>query len=347
MRLSLAMIVRDEEDVLARCLECVRGVVDEIIIADTGSSDRTKETARQYTDKVYDFVWCDDFSAARNFAFSKAEGDFIMWLDADDYISLQNAEKIRRLLNGRCNFDIAYLKYTVGENFSYYRERIVRKSINPVWAEPVHEVIIAKGRTIMTDIAVEHRKLKQNPAGRNLKIMEAFLANGGVFSPRLTYYYARELMFNGRTADAVTAFEKFLSMPGGWAENKISAYLDLANCHQKSGQPEQALTAAFGSFAHGEPRAEICCKIGELFLNAGQWKLSAYWYRAALKCKLPRKTLGFVQRDYCMFIPSIQLAVVYDKLGKRKTAKKYNEIAGRVNSVHPSYLHNREYFSHI
>jgi glycosyltransferase involved in cell wall biosynthesis len=347
MRLSLAMIVRDEEDVLARCLECVQGVVDEIIIADTGSGDRTKEIARRYTNKVYDFVWCDDFSAARNFAFSKATGDFIMWLDADDYISPQNAEKIRKLLNGRRKFDIAYLKYTVGNNFSYYRERIVRRSIKPIWAEPVHEVIIAKGRTIMTDIAVEHKKLKQNPAGRNLKIMEAFLSNGGVFSPRLTYYYARELMFNGRTEDAAAAFEKFLSMSGGWAENKISAHLDLANCYQKTGQPTRALTAAFGSFEHGEPRAEICCKIGELFFNAGRWKLSAYWYRAASKCKLSKNNLGFIQRDYYGFIPAIQLAVVYDRLGRKKTAQKYNERAGKYKPAHPAYLHNKEYFSHI
>ncbi|HIU29752.1 MAG TPA: glycosyltransferase family 2 protein, partial [Candidatus Egerieisoma faecipullorum] len=81
---SLCMIVKNEERVLARCLESVRECMDEIIIVDTGSSDATKEIAARYTDKIYDFEWIDDFAAARNFSFSKASMDFAMWLDADD-----------------------------------------------------------------------------------------------------------------------------------------------------------------------------------------------------------------------------------------------------------------------
>ena len=70
--ISLCMIVKNEEKLLARCLDSVAGLMDEIIIVDTGSTDRTKEIAARYTDKIYDFEWVQDFSAARNFAFSKA-----------------------------------------------------------------------------------------------------------------------------------------------------------------------------------------------------------------------------------------------------------------------------------
>ena len=83
---SVCMIVKDEEMVLARCLETVKSWVDEMIIVDTGSTDGTKEIARRYTDRVYDFAWRDDFAAARNFTFSKARCDYCMWLDADDVI---------------------------------------------------------------------------------------------------------------------------------------------------------------------------------------------------------------------------------------------------------------------
>ena len=78
------MIVKNEEAVLARCLDSIKNAVDEIIIVDTGSVDKTKLIAREYTENIYDFEWINDFSAARNFAFSKAAMDYQMWLDADD-----------------------------------------------------------------------------------------------------------------------------------------------------------------------------------------------------------------------------------------------------------------------
>ena len=85
--LSLCMIVRDEEAVLARCLDSAQGIADEIVLVDTGSRDRTKEVAARYTDRIYDFPWRNDFSAARNYALSLARMDYCFWLDADDVIS--------------------------------------------------------------------------------------------------------------------------------------------------------------------------------------------------------------------------------------------------------------------
>ena len=72
MKISVCLIVKDEELVIERCLCCVQKFADEIIVVDTGSKDRTKELAKKFTDKVFDFEWDDDFSKARNFSFSKA-----------------------------------------------------------------------------------------------------------------------------------------------------------------------------------------------------------------------------------------------------------------------------------
>lgn len=85
--ISLCMIVKNEEDVLARALDSVKELADEMIIVDTGSEDRTKDIARRYTQKVFDFEWEDDFAAARNFACRKASMDYWMWLDADDIVT--------------------------------------------------------------------------------------------------------------------------------------------------------------------------------------------------------------------------------------------------------------------
>lgn len=86
IEISLCMIVRNEEKSLPRCLASVEGLVDEIVIVDTGSADRTKEIAGAFGAAIYDFTWTEDFSAARNHAFSKATRDYIFWLDADDYL---------------------------------------------------------------------------------------------------------------------------------------------------------------------------------------------------------------------------------------------------------------------
>ena len=93
--LGLCMIVKNEEKVIGRCLESVKDLFDEIVIVDTGSTDKTKEIVSKYTDKIYDFKWINDFSAARNYSFSKSTCDFIMWLDADDVVYEKDLIKLK------------------------------------------------------------------------------------------------------------------------------------------------------------------------------------------------------------------------------------------------------------
>ena len=94
--ISLCMIVKNEERTLARCLESVADLMDEIIIMDTGSSDRTMDIAAMYTDQVYTYVWNEDFAAARNESFARATQEYILWLDADDVLLPRNGQSLRR-----------------------------------------------------------------------------------------------------------------------------------------------------------------------------------------------------------------------------------------------------------
>jgi glycosyltransferase involved in cell wall biosynthesis len=96
----LTMIVRDEEMNLPHCLESARGIFDEIVVVDTGSVDRTGEIARSFGARVFDFVWVDDFAAARNAALARATGDYAFWLDADDVVEPPQRETLRALLDG-------------------------------------------------------------------------------------------------------------------------------------------------------------------------------------------------------------------------------------------------------
>ena len=100
-KLSLAMIVKNEARCLARCLQSVREIVDEIVIADTGSTDDTIKIAGDFGSKISHFDWADDFSAARNFALDRASGDWILALDADEYASEALGAEIREFIQNQ------------------------------------------------------------------------------------------------------------------------------------------------------------------------------------------------------------------------------------------------------
>ncbi len=93
-KFSLCMIVKNEEEFLSSCLQPIYKIANEIIIIDTGSTDKTKEIACQFTDRIYDFTWCNDFSLARNYSLAKASNDWILVLDADEIVTEFNHESI-------------------------------------------------------------------------------------------------------------------------------------------------------------------------------------------------------------------------------------------------------------
>src|SRR5699024_10368075 len=95
--ISLCMIVKNEEDVLGRCLNSVADLVDEINIIDTGSTDRTVDIAKQYTDRVFFFEWTGKFKDARNESFKYATIDYIFYLDADDGLLEKDRKKFKKL----------------------------------------------------------------------------------------------------------------------------------------------------------------------------------------------------------------------------------------------------------
>lgn len=92
------MIVKDEEKQLSNCLESIKDLVEEIIIVDTGSIDKTKEISNKYKANIYDFKWTESFSEARNFGINKASKEWILWLDADEEITIENIEEVKNSL---------------------------------------------------------------------------------------------------------------------------------------------------------------------------------------------------------------------------------------------------------
>ena len=98
MNISVCIIVKNEQNNIEHCLKCLTPYMPEIIVVDTGSTDNTKAIASQYTDKVYDFPWINDFAAAKNFAISKVTNPYVMVLDSDEFIESLDVEKLQEEL---------------------------------------------------------------------------------------------------------------------------------------------------------------------------------------------------------------------------------------------------------
>lgn len=353
--LSLCMIVKNEEDTLERCLSSVKDALDEIVIVDTGSTDATKKTASRFTNKIFDFKWCDDFAAARNYAFSKASQTYVMWLDADDVITPENLEILKTLketvLDGKtpqviANYDVAFDE-NGNPSMTYVRERIFLRSLKPVWLGAVHEVIALLSDAYYSGFTVSHKKMRAAPVDRNLKIYEKMIENGDKLDARQKYYYARELYYNSDYVKAAEKLIEFLGDPDGWVENKISACLDLSRCYVKIGQKLLAVDALLKSFEYDVPRAEHCCELASLYMEENKLDQAVFWYKSAMYKKYDASTGAFISPDCYGYIPAIQLCVCYDRKGERKAARGYNELAAFYKPDSISVKNNRKYFDSL
>ncbi|MFC7442926.1 glycosyltransferase [Laceyella putida] len=352
---SLCMIVKNEEETIARCLESVKNLVDEIIIVDTGSTDKTKEIVSQFTDRIIDFTWIDDFSAARNFSFQHATMDYIFWLDADDVLLEDDRKKFSTLKDTLDpNVDSVTMIYSLAtdENgmvtTSLRRNRLVKRKNNFRWHGAVHEYLEVLGNILNSDITVTHKPLHQHhDSERNLRIYEKRLARGEEFLPRDLFYYANELLDHQYYERAIEYYEKFLETKKGWVEYNISACGKLADCFDHLGDQESALQYIYKSFEYDTPRAEFCCRLGYHFLNKKQYRMAAFWYKLATQLEKPVESWGLLNHACWTWLPHLQLCVCYSQLGNHVLAYAHNEIARKHLPDCPSILHNKRFLESI
>lgn len=347
--ISLCLIVKNEEQVLPHCLEAVGPVVDEIIVVDTGSTDATKEVARRYGARVWDFEWCDDFSKARNFAFEQASKEYILWLDADDEVTPENAEKLLQLketLDG--SVDAVSMHYSLARDsegyttYSLRRNRLVKKSMGFKWIGHVHEYLEVYGHIIHPEITINHAKTGVH-TDRNLKIFRAQKQKGEPFSDRDCFYFANELYYNGCYEEAIQVYHDFIEKGVGWIEDLKTAAVNLIDCYTFTNQEDLKIDVILKTIPWGVPRADLCCRLAEYFFNQSKYESAIFWYKVASGCTPHTDHMGIDPRDYYTWIPYIQLCVCYANIEDYETAYYYNEMAALYVQDSPKIKHNRTF----
>lgn len=347
--LSLCMIVKNESEVLARCLKSCKDIFDEIIVVDTGSTDDTKQIAISFGAKVYNFEWVYDFSSARNFAFSKASCEYIMWLDADDVILASTRKKIRELKNSPMA-DVYMFKYNVAflqgkPTYSFFRERIVKNCTQAVWEGAVHECITPFGKVEYVECAINHLKQNEGDRNRNINIYKK-IEKKRKLNAREQYYYARELFEHGKYSKCQQMLNKFIKGKKGWRENVIDAHVLLADCNLLLKKHDKILPCLLKTFTYDSPRANVLCKIGDYCLMQKEYARAIDWYLLATKCKDVLYKGGFVDKTYYAYYPYLQICYCYYSLNDNKTASKYNQMAKRYNNS-KIVQSNEKYFNSL
>lgn len=288
--ISLCMIVKNEEAVLDRCLSSVADLMDEIIIVDTGSADRTKEIASHYTDKIYDFTWVNDFSAARNFSFSKAVMDYIYAADADEVLDSENRQRFLALKQSLVpEIEIVQMKYITPDKFNTvmnirneYRPKLYKRLRQFRWTDPVHETVQTQPLVFDSDIEILHMPQSQHSKRDFHLFLQAF-GSGQPISDKLHTMYARELFISGSDEDFLNArpvFVKTLQNETASKDRLSEAVCVLCRCMKILNDMPGFFKYALRAMAYF-PCSEICCELGDYFCQTQDYEEAVRWYNCA------------------------------------------------------------------
>ncbi|MDI6871274.1 MAG: glycosyltransferase [Bacillota bacterium] len=348
--IGLVMIVRDEEQNLPRCLESVRNQVDEIVIVDTGSSDRTIEVARRFTDKIYRFPWNDDFSAARNFAIEQASSEWLLSLDADEELDVTGGD-LRELVAGNRGYEAYFLPLLHASadlpgNFNRYLVlRVFRNRKDYRFFGAIHEQL-AVARPEAVEVSenpvIRHKVVagrdRRRKCRRNLELLqrEAAANPGNAF---LQYYLGVEWLGLGKPARALPCFQRACrELDDSHLLFRAPAVRYLIGCLRALDRIDEALCFCLEECARYPDYTDLFFEGGLLLEARGDYAVAIRWFEEAVRSGRPpavfahtegtSSDLAFYHLGYCC-----------ERLGRFAQSRDYYRKALSANPecVYPLY----------
>ena len=323
MRISACMMVKDEERLLARCLQSFKPAFDELCIVDTGSKDRTPEIARELGAKVLPFSGCNgpdgrirDFSIARNAAIDLATGDWILWMDADDVLGEKGPERVRKAAQKGKH---AGWQFTIkwGRD-SWLQTRLFKNQPQNRFVGRIHEYPAVKGSLgCDRDVVVEHlpdKTGKESSGDRNLRMCEAEVREDPT-NLRALFYYGNALRLTNRHDEAILRYTQYLSLGGNFhCERYMSAYY-IACCHYYKGEWMEAVHACHRAMRIDPRYAETHCLLADCYAELGDYAYAKHWYKVAIAAGAPPSDASlFIDTDKYRDYPQSGVRICDEKL---------------------------------
>ncbi len=334
---SVCIIMKNEEKYIGECLKRIVVSGWEIVVVDTGSTDSSKEIALKYTDKVYDFKWINDFSAARNFAAQKASNDVIFALDCDEFIEELDADAVCRLISQNRDYILCTLKINRFERDSLmYNEhrrvsRIYDRRIYHFTGR-IHEQLTRtdkkKPKYIDAPVTALHvgydgtLEQRRKKAQRNAELLLMEIEQNGE-DPYIRYQLGQAYYMSKEYEKAICEYEKSLMLKPDlsleYVQDSIQSY---CWCLINTKQYKKALDVFNNYDGLYNFNADFEFLAGSILMNNGMLSDSVIRFLKATECK-NYKICGTNS-----FMSYYNIGVIFECSGQKDAAKEYYEKCG-------------------
>lgn len=347
--LSCAIICKNEEKNLNRLLPKLSPHVDEIVVVDTGSTDKSIEVAKKYA-TVYEHKWVD-FSDARNYSFSKCTYKYVFWIDCDDDIS--GAENLRRLAKeaedrklAGWGFKYNYARDDKGNIMSVqWRERLIDKT-QFKWEGKIHESACQTTKNPVhrsEAVLINHLATLEDMKKSNLRNLEMLLdeykKDGDKTDPRTLYYIAQT--YKGlREWSKAAKFYTFYIPKSGWDEEKAQAWHSLGDCLRYMEKWNEAIIADMECLKILPDWPDGYLGIADTYFfkadrtnDIKDWKSCLEWLKAGFTKQMP-DTIRVIEPQRYTWMPTLQMAICKLNLGKIEEAYSLYNKAYALSNGH-------------
>jgi tetratricopeptide (TPR) repeat protein len=356
LRLSLCMIVRDEQEMLGRCLASVQGAVDEMVIVDTGSQDDTIAIAQSFGARVIEREWTGSFGEARNVAFAEASGDWTLVLDADELLVAEDVQLLRSLTGRtwREAFYVAETNYTgdleAGSAVTHNTLRVFRNRPQYRYQGRLHEQIADTLPTYLperleyTNVRIEHYgylgavRDAREKSRRNVELLRV-QHQDGVDTPFLHYNLGAEYAVAGDPAAALAELERAWELLEQDPERDTYQFAPalanrLVRATRACGRPREAIERAEQALERFPGFTDLVLEQGAAYAQLGDWeRATALYERCIAMGDAPSRYTATVGCG--SYLPMIALGELRLARGEAEQAK---ELLERCVSEHPAFI---------